>query len=107
LVPPPPKEEEEEEEEEVVEAPVLPVELYKPPDLSEEEEALRWAIEESELIELGNWEVLRAQLAALASSSGAGTSSSRAAPPLPPPTAEPQPWGCAVCESPPACLPFS
>jgi hypothetical protein len=42
-----------EEEEQVVEAPVLPVEQYQPPDLSEEE-ALRQAIEESELAELRN-----------------------------------------------------
>jgi hypothetical protein len=42
-----------EEEEEVVEAPVLPVEQYQPSDLSEEE-VLRRAIEESELVELGN-----------------------------------------------------
>jgi hypothetical protein len=41
-------EEDKEEEEEVVEAPVLPVEQYQPPDLSEEE-ALRRAIKESEL----------------------------------------------------------
>jgi hypothetical protein len=98
-------EEDEEEEEEVVEASVLPVEQYQPPDLSEEE-AIRRAIEEGELAEFGNWEGLRAQLAALASTSrggassnGASASSSRAVPPPPPPplpTAEPQPWGYAA-----------
>jgi hypothetical protein len=36
-----------------VEAPVLPVEQYQPSDMSEEE-AIRRAIEESELAELGN-----------------------------------------------------
>jgi hypothetical protein len=36
------------------------------------EEALRRAIEESELVELGNWEGLGARLAASTSSSGAG-----------------------------------
>jgi hypothetical protein len=35
------------------------------------EEALRRAIEESELVELGNWEGLGAQLASSTSSSGA------------------------------------
>jgi hypothetical protein len=102
-VPPPPEEneeeEEEEEEEQVVEAPVLPVEQYQPPDLSEEE-ALRRAIEESELTEI---EGLGAQLAASAfsihggaSSSGAGpfgihadASSSHQDPPLPLQAAEP------------------
>jgi hypothetical protein len=48
-VPPP----SEEEEDEVVDAPVIPVEEYQLPDRSEEE-TLRRAIEESELIELGN-----------------------------------------------------
>jgi hypothetical protein len=82
---PPPAEEEEEVAEEVVEVPMLPVEQYQPPDLSEEV-ALRRAIEESELVELGNWVVLGAQLAASAfssrsgaSSSGTGVSSSHAA----------------------------
>jgi hypothetical protein len=100
-VPPPP---EEDEEEQVMEVPVLPVEQYQPLDQSEEE-ALRRAIEESELAELRNWEGLGAQLAASvstsrggASSSGAGMSSSRAAPPPPPPppAGEHQPWGYAV-----------
>jgi hypothetical protein len=36
-VPPPEEDDEEEEEEQVVEAPVLPVEQYQPPDLLEEE----------------------------------------------------------------------
>jgi hypothetical protein len=92
-VPPPP--EAEEEKDEVVEAPVLPVDEYQPPDLLGEE-ALRRAIEESEL---GNWEGLGAQLAALASTSRVGASSSRAAPPPPPPpplAAEPQSWGYAI-----------
>jgi hypothetical protein len=53
-----------EEEEEVVEASVLPVEQYQPPDLSKEE-ALRQAIEKNELVELDNLEGLGAQLAAL------------------------------------------
>jgi hypothetical protein len=66
-----PPSEKEEKEEEVAEAPALPVEQYQPPDLSEEE-ALRWAIEESELTELGNWEGLVVQLAPSTSSSGAG-----------------------------------
>jgi U3 small nucleolar ribonucleoprotein component len=48
-VPPPP----EEEEDEVVDAPVIPMEEYQPPNLSGEE-ALRRDIEESELAELGN-----------------------------------------------------
>jgi hypothetical protein len=79
-----PLSEEDEEEDQVVEAPVLSVEQYQPPDLSEEE-ALRWAIEESELADLRNWEGLRAQLATSAvtdrggaSSSGAGASSNHA-----------------------------
>jgi hypothetical protein len=85
-----------------------------------EEEALRRAIEESELAELGNWEGLGAQLAASAftsrggaSSSGAGpfsihagASSSHHAPSPPPPTAEPQPWGYIVLESPPRAPPI-
>jgi hypothetical protein len=88
------------------------VEEYQPSDLSEEE-ALQLAIEESELVELGNWEGLRAQLAASASSNGAGASSSgagastsRALPPPPPPAPEPQPWGYAVWESPPRAPPI-
>jgi hypothetical protein len=68
------------------------VEEYQPPNLSEEE-ALRRAIKESELVELGNWEGLGAQLAASASSSNTDASMSRAPPP---PAAEPQPWGYAV-----------
>jgi hypothetical protein len=44
--PPPPEEEEAEEV-------ALPVEECQPPDLSEKE-AIRWAIEESELLELGH-----------------------------------------------------
>jgi hypothetical protein len=50
---PPPPEEDDDKEEQVVEAPVLPVEQYQPPDLSDEE-ALQRAIEKSELAELGN-----------------------------------------------------
>jgi hypothetical protein len=79
---PPPEEEEAEEANEVVDAPVLPVEQYQPPDLSEE--ALRRAIEESELVDLGNWVGLGAQLAALTSTSHASASTSRTAPPPPP-----------------------
>jgi hypothetical protein len=79
-VPPPP--EAEEEKDEVVEAPVLPVDEYQPPDLLGEE-ALRRAIEESELVELGNWEGLGAQLAASAFTSRADTSNIHAAPPSP------------------------
>jgi hypothetical protein len=83
----------EEEEDEVVDAPVLPVDEYQPPDLSEEE-ALRRPIEESELIELDNWVGLGAHLAASASTSSAGASMSRASPPPPPPpppAADPSP----------------
>jgi hypothetical protein len=87
---------EEEEDEEAVEVPALPVEEYQPPDLSEEEEALRRAIEESDLIELANWVGLGAQLAAFAPTSGADMSTTRAAPPPPPPPLEPQPSGYAV-----------
>jgi hypothetical protein len=89
---PPPPEEEEEVAEEVVEASALSVELYQPPDLSEEE-ALWWAIEESELVVLGNWEGLGAQLAA--SARPAATLAPPAATPLHHrrrPAAEPLPW---------------
>jgi hypothetical protein len=102
-VPPPPEEDEEEE------VPVLPVEQYQPPNLSEQE-ALRQAIEESKLTELANWEGHGAQLAASASTrcggasiSGAGPSDihagascSHQAPPPLPPAAEPQPWCYAI-----------
>jgi hypothetical protein len=109
---PPPPEEEEEVAEEVVEASALSVELYQPPDLSEEE-ALWWAIEESELVVLGNWEGLGAQLATSAftsrsgaSSSDAGASSSHAAPPPPPPSCRAPALGNAVWESPPRAPPI-
>jgi hypothetical protein len=72
-----------------------------------EEEAIRRAIEESELVELDNWEGLGAQLAASVSSSSADASSSRVAlPPPPPPAPKPQPWGYAVWESPPCTPPI-
>jgi hypothetical protein len=48
------------EEEEAKEV-VIPVEEYQPPNLSEEE-AIRRAMEESELLELGLWDGLGAQL---------------------------------------------
>jgi hypothetical protein len=80
---PPPEEEEAEEANEVVDAPVLSVEEYHPPDLLEEE-ALRRAIEESELVDLGNWVGLGAQLAASTSTSHASASTSCTAPPPPP-----------------------
>jgi hypothetical protein len=60
-------------------------------------EALRWAIEESELVELGYWVGLGAQLAAYASTTGATVSTTRAsastsrAAPLPPPPPRPAP----------------
>jgi hypothetical protein len=75
----PPLEEDEKEEEQVMEASVLPVEQYQPPNLSEEE-ALRRAIEESELAELENWEGLGAQLAASVFTSRGGASNSGADP---------------------------
>jgi hypothetical protein len=82
-VPPP----EEDEAEEVA----LPVEEYQPPDLLEEE-AIRWAIEESELLGLGQWAGLGVQLAASASMSRVAPPP----PPPPPPAPEPQPWGYTV-----------
>jgi hypothetical protein len=89
LVPPPPEVEEAEEAKEVP----LPVEEYQPPDVSEEE-ALRRAIEESELVELGNWVGLGVQLAAFASTSRAALPPPP--PPPPPPALERQPWGYTV-----------
>jgi hypothetical protein len=74
-------------EEEEAEEMALPVEEYQPPELSEEE-AIRRAIEESELLELGQWTGLVAQLAASASTS-------RVAPPPP----APKPWDYVVWES--------
>jgi hypothetical protein len=88
-------------EEEETEEVAFPVEEYQPQDLSEEE-AIRRAIEESELLELGQWTGLEEQLAASTSTSGASVSTSRAALPPPPPASpapEPQPWGYAVWES--------
>jgi hypothetical protein len=110
---PSPPEEDNDEEEHVMEAPVLMVEQYQPLDLSDED-ALQRAIEESELIELGNWEGLGAQLAASASTSRGGASSSRAGastnrvapPPPPPPAVEPRPWGYAVWDSLPRVPPI-
>jgi hypothetical protein len=61
----------------------LSVEEYQPPGLSEDE-AIRPTIEGSELLELGHWVGLGAQLQASASTSCASASTSRAAP-LPPP----------------------
>jgi hypothetical protein len=84
---PPPEEEEAEEV-------AIPMEEYQPPDLSEEE-AIRRAMEESKLLELGLWDGLGTQLQA-------SMTSDRAAPPPPPPpppTLEPEPqvgWGHAV-----------
>jgi hypothetical protein len=90
-------------EEEEAEQVALPVEEYQPPDLLEEE-AIRRAIEKSELLELGKWLGLGAQLTTSASTSGASASTSRVVlppPPPPPPAPEPQPWGYAIWESPP------
>jgi hypothetical protein len=64
-------------EEEEAEEVVIPVEEYQPQDLSEEE-AIRPAMEESNLLELGLWDGLGTQLQA-------STICDRAAPPLPPP----------------------
>jgi hypothetical protein len=69
----------------------IPVEEYQPPDLSEEE-AIRRAMEESEL---GLWDGLGAQLQASV------TGDQAAPPPPPPPTPEPQAgWGLVVWELP-------
>jgi hypothetical protein len=71
---------------------MIPVEEYQPPDLLEEE-AIRRAMEESELLELGLWDGLGTQLQASATSD-------RAAAPMPPPP-PPAPDPHAVWESPP------
>jgi hypothetical protein len=72
-------------DEEEAEEVALPVEEYQPLDLSEEE-AIQRAIEESELLELGQWAGLGAQLAASASTSRAAPT----LPPPPPPAPEPE-----------------
>jgi hypothetical protein len=94
---PPPEEEEAEEV-------AISVEEYQPPDLSEEE-AIRRAMEESKLLELGLWDGLGTQLQA----SMAGDRAAPPPPPPPPPTPEPEPqvgWGHAVYESPPHAPPI-
>jgi hypothetical protein len=87
----PPHEEEAKEEEEI------PVEEYMPSRLSEEE-AIQLIIQDSELVELSQWEGLGLQLHASANDDVVVPPPP---PPVPPALAPPVGWGHAVCGSPP------